>query len=150
MEFRITTDKAMKVLVVDETKCQASGICENVCSEYWFKVQDKQKSRIQLLLRPDAHSLNVCNQCGQCIQVCDPGALYRDKKGIVRLREKDCTGCMACVGFCPTQSMFIAVGMEIPFKCISCAQCVDTCPSGALSIQDLPDPVERVFYREHL
>ncbi|MBU0690620.1 4Fe-4S binding protein [bacterium] len=140
----------MKVLVVNEEKCTASGVCETVCSEYWFKEANKEKSRIQLMLRPDGHSLNVCNQCGECILVCPTEALYRDKKGIVRLREKDCTGCMSCVGFCPTQSMFVAVGEEIPFKCISCAQCVESCPSGALSIEDLPEPVERVFYREHL
>src|SRR3989339_769490 len=130
----------MKVLAVDDTKCTASGICEEGCSDYWLKVKDKYKSRIQLLLRPDGHSLNVCNQCGECIDVCPTEALYRDKKGIVRLRAKDCTGCMSCVGFCPTRSFFVCAGEEIPFKCISCAQCVDTCPSGALSIVEMPDP----------
>jgi formate hydrogenlyase subunit 6/NADH:ubiquinone oxidoreductase subunit I len=76
--------------------------------------------------------------------------LYRDKKGIVRLRARDCTGCMACVGFCPTKSLFVALGEAIPFKCISCELCVESCPNGALAIADLPQPVERVFYREHL
>jgi len=140
----------MKVLVVDQERCAASGNCENVCAEFWFKEKDRTKSRIQLMYQADGHSLNVCNQCGECIDVCPTEALYRDKKGIVRLRNKDCIGCMSCVGFCPTQSMFVAVGMDIPFKCVSCGECVETCPSGALSIQELPTPVERVFLGSQL
>ncbi len=37
----------------------------------------------------------------------------------------------------------------IPFKCIACGICVKTCPVGALSIEDQPDPLEKVFYRRH-
>jgi ferredoxin len=45
--------------------------------------------------------------------------------------------------------MFVAPNEPIPFKCVACGACVKTCPTGALSIQDLPEPLDKVFYRRH-
>ena len=81
--------------------------------------------------------------------VCPVEALTRDAKGIVRLNAKTCVGCLSCVGFCPTEAMFTVIGEPIPFKCIACGVCVKTCPAGALSLQDHPEPLEKVFYRRH-
>jgi Fe-S-cluster-containing hydrogenase component 2 len=139
----------MKVLVWDETKCIGCGTCEKVCSQTWFKEEDRAKSRIQITKTDAGFNGNACNQCGECINVCPVEALSRDARGIVRLNAKTCVGCLSCVGFCPTASMFVAKSEPIPFKCIACGICVKSCPTGALSLEDRPDPLERVFYRRH-
>ncbi len=92
---------------------------------------------------------NIHMECGECMLVCPVEALTRDSRGIVRLNSKICVGCLSCVGFCPTASMFVAPEEPIPFKCVACGACVKTCPTGALSIQDLQEPLDKVFYRRH-
>jgi anaerobic carbon-monoxide dehydrogenase iron sulfur subunit len=139
----------MKVLVWDEKKCIGCGTCEKVCSQTWFKDENREKSRIKILKTESGFSANICNQCGECINVCPVEALSRNARGIVILNEKTCVGCLSCVGFCPTQSMFQATGIATPFKCIACGVCVKTCPTGALSLEDKPDPLEKIFYRRH-
>jgi len=139
----------MKVLIWDGKKCIGCGTCEEVCSQTWFKDKNRAKSRIKITKQEEGISCNLCDQCGECINVCPVEALTRDKKGIVRLNEKTCVGCLSCVGFCPSKSMFFTDGVELPFKCIACGICVKPCPSGALKLEERPDPLEKVFYRRH-
>ncbi len=139
----------MKVLVWDKEKCIGCGTCEKVCSKTWFKEENPLKSRIRIRKLDDGFSGNVCNQCGECINVCPVEALSRDARGIVKLNAKECVGCLSCVGFCPTESMFIAEGEPVPFKCIACGICVKACPAGALSIEERPEPIEKIYYRRH-
>ena len=127
----------MKVLVWDAKKCIGCGTCENTCSQTWFKEENRAKSRIKISKLKELFAANVCNQCGECMNVCPVEALSRDAKGIVRLNAKTCVGCLSCVGFCPTESMFHTEGEEIPFKCIACGICVKTCPADALSLQEV-------------
>jgi len=128
----------MKVLTFDSDACVGCYICEEVCSETWFKVKDAEKSRIRIIEEEGEEGvvLNavLCNQCGECIEVCPTEALLRDKQGIVRLRRKICVGCLSCVGFCPYAAMFHHPDQDEPFKCIACGQCVDECPADALAI----------------
>jgi anaerobic carbon-monoxide dehydrogenase iron sulfur subunit len=139
----------MKVLVWDGKKCIGCRTCEKVCSQTWFKEENRLKSRIKIIKTENGFSANFCNQCGECIIVCPVEALTRDAKGIVRLNGKTCVGCLSCVGFCPTSSMFYTDGEDVPFKCIACGICVKTCPSGALSLEEEADPLEKIFYRRH-
>jgi len=139
----------MRVLVRKEELCDGCGACERACSSTWFKEENREKSRIRMTVETDGFSLNACTQCGDCINMCPVEALSRDKLGIVRLNEKACVGCLNCVGFCPSLSMFTASGVGKPFKCIACGVCVKACPTGALSIEEQPDPVEKIFYRRH-
>ncbi len=133
----------MKVLAARPELCSACGICEEVCSETFFKVADREKSSIRVTVEGKECSIAFCNQCGECIAVCPTSALYRAKNGLVRLRKEDCVGCLACVGFCPNMVMYITADESVPFKCIACGKCVKECPTDALYMVevDVPPPV---------
>jgi len=127
-----------KVLSYDPELCVGCDICEEVCSQTWFKVVDAEKSSIRIYEGKDGILDAIfCNQCGDCIEVCPTGALFRDRRGIVRLRKKLCVGCLSCVGFCPYEAMFYHVDQDEPFKCIACGKCVDECPAEALAIVEI-------------
>lgn len=130
----------MKVLSYDHELCVGCHTCEEVCSETWFKVTDAERSSIRIHEQggDDEVILSAvfCNQCGECIEVCPTEAIYRDKKGIVRVRKKLCVGCLSCVGFCPYLAMFHHPDQTEPFKCIVCGKCADECPAEALAVVD--------------
>ena len=132
----------MKVLSFDPELCVGCHICEETCSDTWFKVTDPQKSSIHIYDEDSEGLLRAtfCNQCGACIAVCPTEALYRDKNGIVRIRKKQCVGCLSCVGFCPYLVMFYHPDQVEPFKCIACGKCADECPAAALAIVEVETP----------
>lgn len=127
----------MKTLAYDSDLCVGCGVCEEVCSELWFKATDADRSSIRIQDGgPAGLSAVFCDQCGDCIEVCPTEALSRDKRGIVRLRKALCVGCLSCVGFCPRGAMFYHADQPEPFKCVACGQCVTECPAEALAIVD--------------
>ena len=126
----------MKSLSYDPELCVGCGICEEVCSETWFKVVDAEKSCIRIAGGAELTAV-YCVQCGECIDVCPTQALTRDKRGIVRLKKSLCVGCLSCVGFCPYLAMFHHPDQSEPFKCIACGRCVKECPADALAIVDV-------------
>jgi len=128
----------MKVLSYHVDLCVGCRICEEVCSETWFKTTDAKKSSIRIHIDDGGHlSAVFCNQCGECITVCPTEALYRDKRGIVRIQKKLCVGCLSCVGFCPYLAMFYHADQPEPFKCIACGKCAEECPADALAIVEV-------------
>ncbi len=133
-----------RVLSFDAEKCVGCHICEEVCSETWFKTTDRERSSIRIReeQRQDGLMLSAvyCVQCGECINVCPVEALYRDKRGIVRLRKQLCVGCLACVGFCPYLAMFHHAEQTEPFKCVACGKCADECPAEALAVVEVETP----------
>jgi anaerobic carbon-monoxide dehydrogenase iron sulfur subunit len=131
----------MRVLAIKQDLCNGCGECEEICAMTFFKVTDRSRSAIRVEHVPDGgFAVAFCNQCGECIAVCPTEALSRIKNGIVRLRGKDCVGCLACIGFCPDLVMYAVPGDVVPIKCIACAQCVDVCPTGALFMAEAPVP----------
>jgi carbon-monoxide dehydrogenase iron sulfur subunit len=132
----------MKALVFDPDLCTGCRICEETCSQTWFKEVSGAKSSIRISELEDQSghfAANVCNQCGECIDICPTMALKRDKRGIVRIDKKLCVGCLSCVGFCPIVAMRVHPDYTVPFKCVACGQCAKKCPENALAIGDLPD-----------
>lgn len=130
----------MKVLVTDHGRCIGCRLCEDVCSQAWFKQIDSSLSCIRIGSLGNAEwSMAVCNQCGECIAICPALAISRDKTGVVRIKKDLCVGCLSCVGFCPTLTMYYREPDPVPFKCISCGLCAKECPADALSIETLPD-----------
>ena len=132
----------MKVLIFKPELCNGCRECEKVCSQTWFKEENAEKSAIrisEIAYQPGHYQAVVCDQCGECIDVCPTIALVRDKQGIVRIKKPLCVGCLSCVGFCPTEAMCMHADDIVPFKCIACGKCVKVCSTGALALEELPD-----------
>ncbi len=121
----------VKRLAHDDEKCTKCHLCEKACSQAFFKDDALEKSRISI----EENSINVCNQCGECIDVCNEMALYRNSSGVVMLDSKKCVGCLMCVGFCPSLSLRLPEGFLKPFKCTACGICVKECPEKVLTIE---------------
>jgi Fe-S-cluster-containing dehydrogenase component len=134
----------MRVLSYDPELCVACLTCEEICSETFYKDVNAEKSRIRIYGEEGSARAAFCNQCGECIDVCPTEALYRDKRGVVRLRIELCVGCLSCVGFCPYTVMYWHVDETVPFKCISCGICARECPEGALEIIEVEEPLPPV------
>lgn len=126
----------MKILKTRPELCIACHKCETTCANTWFKEENVEKACITIKSEEDVIKNITCTQCGECINICQAQAIYRDKSEIVRIDKKKCVGCFMCVGFCPIGAMMMHKDMIEPFKCISCGQCVKVCQAGALYISE--------------
>jgi YjjW family glycine radical enzyme activase len=50
------------------------------------------------------YTINVCNNCGECVQVCEAGALSLSPIGTVMWDANACTGSDRCTAWCPFDS----------------------------------------------
>lgn len=125
----------MKKLVADASLCTGCGTCEKVCSQAYYKEEDRAKSAIRVSAGAEGgYTIAVCDQCGVCKDMCSPMALSQAANGVVRLDKKRCVGCLICVGECLRDFMCYHDDLPTPFKCVACGLCAKSCPSGALSI----------------
>ena len=143
--------KTVKILKFHAEKCKGCLECEKACSKVQFKTEDGGKqSAIHIIKKASSYEMDVCNQCGLCIDMCPVGAITRKKTGVVTLDKTTCVGCQACVGFCPSGTMRKSdIRME-PFKCISCGACVRACPENALELVEvnIEDVREVVYHKQ--
>ena len=127
----------MRKLATDPAKCIGCGICEKVCSNAFYKVEDREKSAIRISESDGGgYSIAVCDQCGKCKEMCQPMALKTAESGVVQLNKKICVGCLVCVGECLRDYMFYNDELPTPFKCVACGLCAAKCPNGALFIME--------------
>ncbi len=132
----------MRVLVHDPDHCTGCHICEEACSEKWFKETDLARSAIQIATPEadeDTYNAIICTQCGDCIDVCPTRAISRTQRGIVVIHKPVCVGCLSCVAFCDIWAMRSHPDHVEPFKCVACGTCVKACPENALSIREVAD-----------
>lgn len=56
----------------------------------------------------------------------------------IRRNDEKCTQCGACVGVCPPEALYIErPSMRVifdPDKCVACGECVPTCPVKAMEL----------------
>jgi len=132
----------MKILKTYPERCIGCLVCEAVCSEFYFQVSDSERSAIRILEDDSGEAdyrILVCQQLGDCLDVCPATAIRRLKSGVVTISKSKCVGCYACVGFCPIGAMFTHPDSAVPFKCIACGKCADECPTEALEIVEVDD-----------
>lgn len=124
----------MKYIKPSPDKCTFAQACMKICAKKAQKEDDIAYSNIVVTKADDGTiDINVCNHCGECIDICPSGAIYRSKAGTVLIKKSLCVGCYTCVERCPTGSMRTHPSQMVPFKCISCGRCAKECPSGALA-----------------
>ncbi|KJS81430.1 MAG: hypothetical protein JM58_16675 [Peptococcaceae bacterium BICA1-8] len=129
----------MKFLDKNEELCTKCHLCEEVCAAAINKSDDREKSAIRIDDEKDIGIINVCNQCGECIEVCSEQAIFKAKNGVILINKSKCIGCLICVGYCPSLSMIFHEDIPAPFKCIACGKCTDECPSGAIFLKEIID-----------
>ncbi|MEA2055938.1 MAG: 4Fe-4S binding protein [Candidatus Thermoplasmatota archaeon] len=143
--------KTVKILKFHAEKCNGCLECEKACSKVQFKTENGGKqSAIHIIKKGSSYEMDVCNQCGLCIDICPVGAITRKKTGVVILDKNTCVGCQACVGFCPSGTMRKSDIRVEPFKCISCGACVRACPENALELVEvnIEDVREVVYHKQ--
>ncbi len=128
----------LKVLRKKEERCIGCHQCEEICSQAYFKEKNLKKASLKVTEIVDANNeIITCSQCGDCIDICPVEAIYRDNRGIVRIKKDICVGCLMCVGFCNERAMFQHDDFTEPFKCIACGLCSKKCPTGAIYLEEI-------------
>lgn len=150
-------ETSRSLLAIDQELCVRCGHCAWSCAE----VHDDGVSRllrrgdvVVAKVRGEAHTLllpSSCQHCKNpaCMIDCPTGAITRDARGEVHIREELCTGCGSCVKACPWDNIQLAkpnvrrlplVKSEsnvVAVKCDLCHDrgepaCVAACPADAI------------------
>ena len=146
---------ARSLLVIDQDACVRCGHCAWSCASTHGGVArlvrrgDKVVTRLSVVDEP-RHSLLVPNSCQHCKNPacmidCPTGAIGRDGRGEVFIRDELCTGCGACAKACPWENIAMAkrpgriedLSATVAVKCdlcrgLSAPTCVRSCPTSAI------------------
>ncbi len=149
--YRLKT--ARSLLVIDQDSCVRCGHCAWSCSEVHGDsrlVRRGDTVRVSLGHSDAAPSTlsmpNTCQHCrnAACMVDCPTGAIGRDIRGEVFIREELCTGCGSCAKACPWENISIAprsgtlsLSPTVAVKCDLCRgyeapACVQGCPTESI------------------
>ncbi len=157
---------ARSLLVIDQDSCVRCGHCAWSCADVHgvtrlIRRGDKVVARLVGTAADGAPSSlllpNSCQQCrnAACMIDCPTGAIGRDLRGEVFIREELCTGCGNCAKACPWQNIQMAPrpagarDAQVAVKCDLCRgyeapACVEACPTGSLLRLDPSRDIEEV------
>jgi Fe-S-cluster-containing dehydrogenase component/CRP-like cAMP-binding protein len=147
---------ARSMLVIDDEACVRCGHCSWSCAQAHDDGVSRLVRRGEKVVVRDAadgaaRALIVpasCQHCRHpaCMLECPTGAIGRDVRGDVFVREDLCVGCGQCVKACPWGSVQMAPrgdgGGHVAVKCDGCRDrsggpaCVSACPVDAIARVD--------------
>ncbi len=81
---------------------------------------------------PGDYRIHLCDQCGECADICPEAAITADERGVYVIDEDVCTGCLLCADACPHGVIVENPNTSKPIKCTLCGACVEICPRDAL------------------
>lgn len=152
---------ARSLLVIDQNACTRCGHCVWSCGNAHDDGVPRLTRRGDKLLVPSVEGAvplllpNSCQHCKNpsCLKDCPTGAIVRDGRGEVKIREDLCTGCGNCARGCPWENIQIVpraekarasptsespVFADVAVKCDLCEglahgpACVAACPTEAI------------------
>jgi Fe-S-cluster-containing hydrogenase component 2 len=127
----------MQLLAVHPEECSGCRTCELICALQNHKENNPAKAALRvrgLFPSPGRYDLRICDQCGECAEVCPTEAIRRRSDGVYVIDPEECTGCLACVQVCPYEVIFTHESMDVPIKCNACGECVTYCPKQVLAL----------------
>jgi len=124
---------AMKIQVTPSA-CTGCRLCRQVCAIEKLGETNPRRSRLRIVARfpaPGTYQPVVCDQCGDCAEVCPTAAIVQDDRGVYSVDDDLCTLCGLCVDACPLEVM-MRWDEDVPYKCDFCWRCTEVCNTGAL------------------
>ncbi|MGB1275884.1 MAG: cyclic nucleotide-binding domain-containing protein, partial [Nannocystaceae bacterium] len=105
---------AQSMLTIDQDTCVRCGHCAWSCADtHGVARLVRRGDKILTSVSGETHNLllpNSCQHCQNpaCMIDCPTGAIGRDPRGEVFIREELCTGCGACAKACPWENIRMA------------------------------------------
>ncbi len=143
---------ARSLLVIDQDVCVRCGHCASSCAgvhgdgtSRLVRRGDKVVAPLGSMGRATLLLPNSCQHCEHpaCMLDCPTGAIGRDPRGEVFIRESLCIGCGACAKGCPWENIQMAPraggAPDVAVKCDLCRgsasgpACVVACPVEAIA-----------------
>ncbi|MHB1132369.1 MAG: 4Fe-4S binding protein [Chloroflexota bacterium] len=125
-------------LEAESSRCTGCKICQMACALRQFGENNPKKTAIFVssdLMSSGRYHVAVCDQCGDCEEVCPTGALGLTD-GVYTIRAEECIYCYLCVDQCSRGAIYAPGAKTVPTKCIACGDCVELCPTSTLSMVD--------------
>ncbi len=132
------------VIVCDQNKCTACGICELICSATKDKSFNPNSSRIRVIrIEPFIDVALACRFCedAPCVAACPRDALEQSQgSGIIMVDADKCNGCGWCIEACQFGAITFHTSKKAVITCDLCdgeALCIEFCPRKALKLSTL-------------
>lgn len=125
-------------LKIESKKCSGCRTCQLVCALANFSEVNPSKAALEVEGRfpaPGDYNVRLCDQCGDCEEICPVDAIYREN-GVYKIDREECTGCLRCLEVCDREVIYKHEAEEAPIKCIICGECVEICPRDVFELKD--------------
>lgn len=125
-------------MLVQANLCSGCRTCELLCSLVNAGENNPRKAAIRVFGNfpaPGNYEVAVCDQCGECAEVCPVEAISL-REGVYHIDAEACTACHLCLDVCPRKAMFLYRSEGVPIKCNLCGECIEYCPRKVLSVSE--------------